>query len=242
MIIEDWGRLDYKTAWGRQQDLHALRVAEKTEDRLILVEHEPVITVGRKGQRDGGSLGIIDRRYPVYEVERGGEATYHGPGQLVVYPIWKIGKDGNGMGVVDVVNFLERSAIHLLHDLGLQNFARSAQQRPGHRGVWIEQEGVFVRKIASVGISVQRWVSFHGMALNVSTGREPWRAINPCGFESQVMTDLQSEFGGELSFENIKSRYVETVRQFLTARSKHAPLQVPSRESSLGVYSCGNAK
>lgn len=181
--LTDWGHIPYREAWQKQKDLVAQRVRDEIPDTLIFCEHDPVITLGRGAQRGEAPAIFPPPGTDLVEIERGGFATWHGPGQIVVYPIVRLDK-GREFGVVALIRSLENWVSEALRSLGLD-----AGIVEGKTGVWIERE----RKIASIGIAVSHWVSYHGLALNFATGAEPWRAFNPCGFDPEVMTDLNRE-------------------------------------------------
>ncbi|HEV2429005.1 MAG TPA: lipoyl(octanoyl) transferase LipB, partial [Thermoplasmata archaeon] len=164
--LVDWGTLDYPTALGRMRDLRAARARGEVPDTLILVEHPTVLTVGVEGS-DGESL---PEGVPIVRVERGGKGTLHNPGQLVGYPI--VDLEARGRDVRRFVHDVEEMVARSLAEFGL-----AAQRVPGRRGVWIDG----TRKIASVGIAVERWVTFHGFALNVSNDLRLFEAFHPCG-------------------------------------------------------------
>ncbi len=169
------GRTRYEAAHALQQELLAQRIDGAVGDLLLLTEHEPVITVGRgtpaAEQRLLASAGI-----PVVEVERGGEATYHGPGQLVAYPILLLPEARRDLH--RYLRDLEEVVIGVLAELALEG-----TRRPGLTGVWIGE-----RKVCSIGVAVRRWVTWHGLALNLHTDLAPFRRFHPCGLASDVMT------------------------------------------------------
>ena len=183
--VIDLGRRAYGGVLALQRELCRRRVTgEATEDTLLLVEHEPVITLGR-GTR-AASLPIpsaeLERRgVEVAEVERGGDVTYHGPGQLVGYPILDLA--GHRKDLHWYLRSLEDALV-----LGLGRQGIEAERRPGLTGVWTAG-----RKIASIGIHVKQWVTFHGFALNVSTDLSAFDLIVPCGLEGVVMTSVAEE-------------------------------------------------
>ncbi len=185
LVVADLGRRDYREVLALQRDLCRRRVAgEATADVLLLVEHDPVVTLGR-GTR-AASLPIpaadLERRgVPVVEVERGGDVTYHGPGQLVGYPILDLG--GHRRDLHWYLRTLEDALVLALGRLGLE-----AERRPGLTGVWTSG-----RKIASIGIHVKQWVTLHGFALNVTTDLAAFDLIVPCGIENVVMTSVAEE-------------------------------------------------
>jgi len=169
------GRTQYADAHALQQDCLAKRIEDELDDLLLLTEHEPVITIGRgtpaEEQRALAGTGI-----PVVEVERGGEATYHGPGQLVAYPILKL--DEPRRDLHRYLRDLEEVVIGLLAELDIAGL-----RRPGLTGVWIGE-----RKVCSIGVAVRRWVTWHGLALNLHTDLAPFRRFHPCGLSPDVMT------------------------------------------------------
>ena len=171
------GRTLYADAHALQQELVSQRVEDSVGDLLLLTEHEPVITVGRgtpaEEQRSLAATGI-----PVVEVERGGEATYHGPGQLVAYPILKLFEDKRDLH--RYLRDLEEAVIGLLSELAIEG-----TRRPGLTGVWIGE-----RKVCSIGVAVRRWVTWHGLALNLHTDLAPFRRFHPCGLSPDVMTKV----------------------------------------------------
>jgi lipoyl(octanoyl) transferase len=172
LSVVRWGRTEYLDAHARQRKLVEQRLAGAIGDTLVLTEHEPVITLGRKTPRDETFGGPI----PIVEVERGGEATYHGPGQLVVYPIVLLDEDRRDLH--RYLRDLEEVVIRMLAELGI-----TAGRKDGFTGVWIGE-----RKIASIGVAVRRWVAWHGFALNVSADLDAFRGFKPCGLSADVMT------------------------------------------------------
>lgn len=187
--IRDWGERDYLSALTEMRALRAARRRGEIPDTLLLVEHPPVITVGVQGS-DGE---VLPPDLPVVPVERGGKATWHGPGQLVAYPIVDLvprGKDVRGF-----VRDLEEAVIRTLEPFGI-----AAGRVEGRRGVWVEG----TRKIASVGIAVEEWVTFHGVALNVSNDLAPFRSFRPCGFDGTVMTSMTKELLRPVPLESVK--------------------------------------
>lgn len=200
--IIDWGKIDYLKAWEEQKNLLQLRIDDKIPDTLIFCEHHAVVTLGRASQREKESLGHLP--FPVIEVERGGHATYHGPGQIVVYPIVKLAPSKNSQfpnGLKSYIEWLENITIKSVED-----FKIPASRIEGKTGVWIRNGE---KKIASIGVAVKHWTTYHGLALNISTGIEPWRFINPCGFSAEIMTDLNSESGLNLSYNDVKTLIIK---------------------------------
>ena len=169
------GRTRYAEAHALQQELVAQLAAGTSGDVLLLTEHEPVITIGR-GTPAEEQQGLAATGIPVIEVERGGEATYHGPGQLVAYPILLLPEGRRDLH--GYLRDLEEVVIGVLSELGL-----SGLRRPGLTGVWLGE-----RKVCSIGVAVRRWVTWHGLALNLHTDLAPFRRFHPCGLSPDVMT------------------------------------------------------
>jgi lipoyl(octanoyl) transferase len=191
----DLGLCDYRKTLRLQQELVAARQAGTCLDTLVLVEHPDVITLGRSA-RSGNVLS--PGQIPVVAVERGGDVTYHGPGQLVAYPIVLLGEDERDLH--RFLRNLEEAIIRAVADFGLVS-----TRRPGKTGVWT-QDGPDGRKLASIGVAVRKWVTLHGLALNVSTDLARFSAINPCGFDAGVMTSMERELGRAPDFGQVKAR------------------------------------
>jgi len=194
--VRDLGRMPYRLCWALQRELVEARVAGAGRDTLLLVEHDPVVTLGRGTRgaflaggarvlREGGAEWVAlpgGGRAEVIEVERGGQATYHGPGQLVAYPIVKLREGRRDLHAW--MRALEQAVIDALAPLGVH-----AGRREGATGVWVDGQ----RKVCSIGVAASRWVTYHGLALNVSTDLAHFAAIAPCGFEAGVMTSVERE-------------------------------------------------
>lgn len=188
--VVDWGHRPYAEALTAMRALHAERRAGKVPDTLVLVEHPAVVTVGVEG--DDGSAAASG--LPVVAVERGGKSTYHGPGQLVGYPIVDLRPSA-----CDVRGFVHGTEGLLIDTLG--EFALVGEHLSGRRGVWVGG----ARKIASIGIAVQEWVTLHGFALNVDMDLTPFERIHPCGFEGRVMTSMARELGRPVALSEVKT-------------------------------------
>jgi len=173
------GKADYGDVLTLQRALHARRYAGKLGDLLLSVEHNPVFTLGRSGSRDHILVPtdvLEGQGISIYEIERGGDITYHGPGQLVVYPILDLREYGKN--IHRFVWWLEEAMIRALSD-----WAISSARKEGFPGVWVGE-----RKIASVGVYVKNWVTYHGLALNVSVNQEHFRMIRPCGLSVDTVS------------------------------------------------------
>jgi lipoate-protein ligase B len=205
--IEDLGRRRYAEVLELQRDLRGRRIAGAlTEDVLLLVEHPPVITLGR-GTRPSclpiAPAELERRGVEVFEVERGGDVTFHGPGQLVGYPILDL--RGHRPDLHWYLRSLEDVLIQALGQLGIE-----AGRNPGLTGVWTAG-----RKIASIGIHVKQWVTLHGFALNVTTNLDPFDLIVPCGIRQVVMTSVAEELlpdDPDSLMAAVRARVVESFR------------------------------
>jgi lipoate-protein ligase B len=192
---KDLGCLGFLEALAWQERLLELKQRECTTDILLLVEHPHVYTLGRGGKE---SNVLAPRDVPVHRTSRGGDVTYHGPGQLVVYPIVdlrsKLRKD-----VHRYVRNLEKTAIETLRDFGLVS-----SRRAPYTGIWIED-----RKIAALGLAVRRGITYHGLALNVNTDLSYFDRIIPCGLTWAEVTSMARELGTEQSIEQVKDKFLD---------------------------------
>ena len=210
----DWGRREYRAALGEMRELRAARRRGEIPDTLVLVEHPPVITVGVQG-REGD---VLPEGIPVVDVERGGKSTYHGPGQLVGYPI--VDLEPRGRDVRRYVRDLEEIVLRALAERSIV-----AGRVEGQRGVWVDGS----RKIASVGIAVESWVAFHGFALNVDTDLSVFRSFRPCGLSGAVMTSVSRERGERSSIEEFREPILQAWRAvFGPASQRLLPPTAPS--------------
>ncbi len=209
------GRVDYGEALGLQERLFLLRQQGKTSDTLILLEHPPVITLGRRGNRENILVpeeSLNARGVKVYEVSRGGDVTYHGPGQLVGYPIMDL--TGYGRDIKQFIWNIEEVFIRLLAECyGIE--ARREEGR--YAGVWVGDE-----KITAIGVAVKKWVTMHGFAFNVNTSLEHFNWINPCGLTDRGVTSLEKILGQKLDMESIKDQLVEYFCMVFRVRPQYA--------------------
>lgn len=195
--VLDLGRRPYDEVYALQKRLVEERAEDRLGDTLLLVEHEPVITLGRKGDP---ALDVLLPGIPVVAIERGGEATYHAPGQLVGYPILKL-EEGPERDLHRLMRRLEEVQIRTLARWGIV-----AGRKEGYTGVWVGD-----KKVSSIGIAVRRWVSYHGLGLNVSTELGGFAAIRPCGLTAEVMTSMEALVGHPVAMDEVKA---ELVTQF----------------------------
>ncbi len=194
-LAVDLGVVEYRRAWDLQKRLVERRAAEDLPDVLLLLEHPHVVTLGRRGTMDD----VLDPSLPVVEVERGGEATYHGPGQLVGYPILKL---ADRLDVRRYVHDLEEVLIRASRE-----FAVPADRDRRQSGVWVEG-----RKLGSIGVAIHRNVTYHGFAHNVNTDLAFFAKIRPCGFDASIMTSMQRELGREVSMDDFRDAVVRGFR------------------------------
>jgi len=186
------GRADYRSVWALQKQLAAARAAGSIGDRLLLVEHPAVLTLGRQADEAhvrAASAELAARGIELIRVERGGEVTYHGPGQLVAYPIIALAR--RGLLVRPLVRALEAAMVDTCAAFGV-----AADRREGHPGCWIEPNGPAPRKIGALGIRIERGVSYHGIALNIDPDLADFELIDACGMPDIVSTSIAVESGG----------------------------------------------
>jgi lipoate-protein ligase B len=188
-VAIDLGVREFGEVWALQRQLGEARQSERVQDTLLLVEHPDVITLGR---RQTAPQNVLRAEFPVFEIERGGDVTYHGPGQLVGYPILRL--DESERDLHAYLRNLEEGLIGVLGAVGL-----AGARRPGFTGVWIGE-----RKVASIGVAVRRWVTLHGFALNVATDLARFAAIRPCSLDAEVMTSLSVAAGRPIDVAAVK--------------------------------------
>ena len=188
--IVDLGRTAYQAAYDRQLQTVTARQRGQCGDTVFLVEHPHVFTLGRRRAAEDNVLAPGD--VPVVAIERGGDVTYHGPGQLVAYPVFLL-----RAGERDLHAFLrnlEQAIIDTVRQFGI-----AGGREPGKTGVWVSG-----RKLASIGIACRRWVTFHGLALNVTTDLGYFHRINPCGFDAAVMTSMAEQSAEHVTVDLVK--------------------------------------
>ncbi|MGE0190655.1 MAG: lipoyl(octanoyl) transferase LipB [Planctomycetota bacterium] len=198
-LHHDWGLRPYAEVHAWQQRVVAARVDGRIPNVLLTGEHPPVITLGRKTPDDGAYAADIPR----VEVERGGEATFHGPGQLVAYPIVHLTQARKDLHAFQ--RDLEEIGLRVLAAFGLEG-----ERRDGLTGVWVRG-----RKIQSLGIAVRRWVTWHGLAFNVATDLAAFRTFRPCGLTGDVMTSLADQLGRRVTVEEVTPHLVRIAGEVL---------------------------
>lgn len=201
-MILDLGLIDYEEAYTAQKELVRLRKLGEIEDSFIFAEHYPVFTIGRTGRIENlldTEERLSEKGIKVLRVDRGGDITFHGPGQLVVYPIVDL-KD-RGSDLHRYLRDLEEFIMELL-----KKYSVCGQRLPGKTGVWVED-----RKIASIGIAASGWVTFHGFALNINTDLEFFSMINPCGMKHVRMTSLAQILDRKVTMIDVKKKIEELI-------------------------------
>lgn len=216
LSVEDWNVIPYAEAWTRQSEyfetlIRAKEAGREYTNRIILCEHPHVYTLGRSGREGNMLLGerqLQEMGVTLYHIDRGGDITYHGPGQLVCYPILNL--EEFSLGLKEYVHLLEEAVISVCASYGI-----SAGRLAKATGVWLETETVRARKICAIGVRSSRFVTMHGLALNVNTDMRYFGYINPCGFVDKGVTSLQRELGRELPMAEVKERMTEALLRLL---------------------------
>lgn len=203
----DFGQRGYRETWNYQEQLldtliHAKLQGQTVTGQLIFVEHLPVYTIGKSGNAANMLLNpmqLAEKHVECIKVDRGGDITYHGPGQLVAYPI--IDLDQLEIGVKEYVHRLEEIVIRTVADYGI-----SGERLEGATGVWLESHTSRARKICAIGVKCSRSITMHGLALNVNTDLTYFSNINPCGFVDKGVTSIEREVGHPVDFDEVKVR------------------------------------
>lgn len=217
LIIQNWGSgVEYQSAWDRQRELHHKIVTENHPDVAVLLEHQNVYTAGR-------STKLEDRptdSSPVFDIDRGGRITWHGPGQIVCYPIMKL---DDPVDVVAHVRRLELLIMNVCSKLGLET-----TQIEGRSGVWVKGNGLPDKKIAAIGIRVAKKATMHGFALNCNNSLVAFRNIVPCGIGDADVTTLSLELGRDVSVAEVTPLIEEELRNGALKRnvSKRSKVEV----------------
>ena len=216
----DWGLTDYQDAWTRQEEIFDKIVALKTKNRrensqietqnyLVFNEHVHVYTLGKSGKPANLLLdeeGLVEKQATYYKINRGGDITYHGPGQIVGYPILDL--DNFFTDIHLYLRTLEEAVILTMADYGLE-----AGRYPGYTGVWLDGTNEKARKICAMGVRCSRWVTMHGFAFNVNTDLNYFKNIVPCGIDDKDVTSMQRELGRELDIEEVKGKLKNHIAQ-----------------------------
>lgn len=219
------GRIDYREAWDLQRRLAAARADDRIADQILLLEHPAVLTIGRHGDERhvlASPKELAARGIEVIRVERGGEVTYHGPGQLVAYPI--IALSPRGLLLRPLVRALEAAMVATCAAFGVD-----AARRDGHPGCWCDPDGTAPRKIGALGIRVERGVTYHGIALNVAPDLADFELIDPCGMPGVASTSVVAELdrAGEVGAPRHANPPTVAAAASVFARSLSAALDAP---------------
>ena len=218
--VSDWGLLDYKEAWDRQEALFKAMVDAKFAEReldpeqktpllnhLIFVEHPHVYTLGKSGDPANLLLdeqGLKQAEASYYPINRGGDITYHGPGQIVVYPIFDL--EQFFTDIHRYLRTLEEAVIETLASYGIES-----GRYEGYTGVWLDADNEKARKICAMGVRCSRWVTMHGIAFNVNTDLAYFKNIIPCGIDDKDVTSMQRELGAPQHYEKVKKVLMEKI-------------------------------
>ena len=202
--IEDLGLVNYIKAWDLQKELLEKRKNNEINDKLILLEHPHTYTLGRTAQKSHiicPKEFLEANKISVYEIDRGGDITYHGPGQIVGYPIIKL--EDNFKDSHKYLRLLEEVIILTLNDYGI-----SAVRKEGFTGVWVGE-----RKICAIGVKISSWITMHGFALNVNTDLSLFRGIIPCGISDKEVTSLEKELGEICDIQKVKDVIIKYFKE-----------------------------
>ena len=201
ILVQNIGRKSYKAVWDLQKEMQQQRIKGDIEDTLILVEHDPVYTLGKNANEDH-LLQSRDQSVDVFNIERGGDITFHGPGQLVVYPILDLSNYKKS------VSWYMRTLEQVLIDT-LIEFKIIAQRNDGLTGVWVGD-----KKIAALGVRISRWVTMHGFALNVNPDLSFYDGIIPCGIFDHGVTSMEQLLGETQNNDNVKNMVIKKFNKY----------------------------
>ena len=216
-IIQNWGKdVEFKQSWDKQRELHHKIVSENHPNTVVLLEHQNVYTAGRSTKPEDRPIDSS----PVFDIDRGGRITWHGPGQIVCYPIIKL---DDPVDVVAHVRRLELLIMNVCSKLGLET-----TQIEGRSGVWVKGNGFLDKKIAAIGIRVAKKATMHGFALNCNNSLDAFRKIVPCGIADSDVTTLSLELGRDVSVAEVTSLVEQEIRNGALKRnvSKRSKVEV----------------
>jgi lipoyl(octanoyl) transferase len=216
VLFQDLGLMDYKAAWDYQEKLFQELIDRKVRNRdlpseqkedihhyLLFCEHPHVYTLGKSGSEDNlliDSVGLTQKEATFYKINRGGDITYHGPGQLVAYPIFDL--DDFFTDIHKYLRYLEEAVILTIGEYGLKG-----DSYPGFTGVWLDpNDPVRARKICAMGVKCSRWVTMHGIGFNVNTDLNYFKNIVPCGIDDKQVTSIEQELGRKVDLEEVKEK------------------------------------
>ncbi|MDO4758964.1 MAG: lipoyl(octanoyl) transferase LipB [Rikenellaceae bacterium] len=221
VLYRDLGTMEYARCWQLQQELFDQRLKRKSEHlspetagELLLVEHPPVYTLGKSGKSENLLIPeamLRELGATFFHIDRGGDITFHGPGQLVGYPILDL--EAIGIGLRTYIEGLEEAVIRTVAHYGI-----TAGRVAGASGVWLDGEKSSARKICAIGVRSSRFVTMHGFALNVTTDLRWFDRINPCGFKDRGVTSIEKETGLTLSLEEVKPVLINNLSEILNVK------------------------
>jgi lipoyl(octanoyl) transferase len=206
ILLSDWGLIDYKSAWEQQETIfnntiRQKKSGEETFNHLIFCEHPHVYTLGKSGDEHNLLIDFIQLQAndaQFVKTNRGGDITYHGPGQLVVYPVFDLANFG--IGLKQYIFYLEQAIINCLSE----NYGISSERLDKATGVWLEPHSPRARKVCAIGVRSAHFITMHGFALNANTNLNYFRHINPCGFIDKGVTSLAAETGKDIDMPKLK--------------------------------------
>jgi len=217
LTFVDWGLIPYSEAFEKQKELFETAIRQKSEQKeinntIVFCEHPHVITIGKNGSASNllfREEKLKEKHVELFHTDRGGDVTYHGPGQLVCYPI--IDLEAFHLGLKNYIFLLEEIIIQLL-----KQYSIKGERLPGAAGVWLEvEQPLKTRKICAIGVKSSRFVTMHGLALNVSTDLSYFGLINPCGFKDKGVTSIEKELNCKIETEQLKIKLKKTfMKQF----------------------------
>ena len=216
IVIEDWGLIPYGSAWEKQEELFNSLIIAKQEkepyiNTIVMCEHPHVYTLGKSGKEQNMLLNEVQLKSihaTLYHIDRGGDITYHGPGQLVCYPI--ISLEEFSLGLKAYIHLLEDAVIEVCRSYGI-----IAGRLDKATGVWLDAQSPRARKICAIGVRSSHFVTMHGLAFNVNTDLRYFSHINPCGFIDKGVTSLQQELGREVSMEEVRQKLSVEIEHLL---------------------------
>ena len=217
LTYSDLGFIDYKEAWDLQKEILSQRLSGETEDILLLLEHPNTYTLGKTANKHnlkGSEEYLKQNQISVYDIDRGGDITYHGPGQIVGYPI------------IDLNNWYKDThkylrALEEVIILTCSEYNLVCERNPKHTGVWLKE-----RKIAAIGIKVSRWITMHGFAFNVNTDLNLFNGIIPCGIQDKEVTSLSRELNRKVDIQEVKEKLLKNFKEIFN----YSLISVKSRE------------
>ncbi len=209
----DYGLIDYSEAWKIQQELfqESLEAAQqdKVKNFLLFCEHPHVYTLGKSGNEKNLLLNNIElkaKNVTFHKVDRGGDITYHGPGQIVVYPIFNL--NSFNIGIKKYIYLLEQSVIDTIREYGI-----STERLDGAIGIWLDVGKKTERKICAIGVKASRYITMHGLAFNINTDLTYFNHINPCGFIDKGVTSLEKELGYKVNIDEVKEKFKKHIER-----------------------------